>query len=78
MVLFAVVRAMETSRLRSTIHHLATGRTESVHVLLKAGDYLFRVRDERVSKPEHVRHASFAPLFRSLFSCQRWPLPEKG
>ena len=66
------------SRLRSTIHHLAAGRTESTHVLLKAGDYLFWVRDERVAKPEHVRHASFALLFRSLLSCQRWPIPEKG
>jgi hypothetical protein len=62
------------SRLHSTIHHLAAGRTESAHVLLKAGDYLFWVRDERVAKPEHVRHASFALLFRSLLPCQRWPL----
>ena len=54
--------------MRSAIHHLAAGRTESAHVLLKAGDYLFWVRDERVALPEHVRHASFALLFRSL----RW------
>src|SRR5467141_3330446 len=66
------------SGLRSTIHHLAAGRTESTHVLLKAGDYLFWVRDERVAQPEHVRHASVALLFCSLLSCQRWALPEKG
>jgi Protein of unknown function (DUF3489) len=59
------------SRLRSAIHQLAAGRTESAHVLLKAGDYLFWVRDERVAQPEHVGHASFALLFRSLLPCQR-------
>src|SRR4029077_12696596 len=70
-------RCLMWSRLHSTIHHLAARRTESAHVPLKAGDYLFWVRDERVAKPEHVKHASFALLFRSLLPCQRWPLPEK-